>query len=83
MCNGCSSSDLKLGGVKCLEEFTRGNVELKDTLEKAKYVKQSQNSSATALKAKYSDLSKWGNQYALELRFSGIPQKKSNAKKNF
>ena len=36
MCNGCSSSDLKLGGVKCHEEFTRGNVEVKDTLEKAK-----------------------------------------------
>ena len=63
---------MNLGSGKCQEDITRE--ELEDKLEKVKSVVQSLNSSATAPKARHSDLFKSGNVYALELRFSGIPE---------
>ena len=79
MCIGCSTSGVKLGGGKSQEDITRGIEELKDSLEKAKSVVQSLNSSAKAPKAKYFNVLKSGNEYAFELRFSGIPECKNSS----
>ena len=81
LCTGCSTTGSKLGGGKCHEDITRGIEELKDTLQIAKSVMQSIADASNApqnQKAKYSDVLKSGNEYALELRFSGILEYKSS-----
>ena len=81
MCTGCSTTGSKLGGGKYHEDITRGIEELKDILQIAKSVMQSIADASNApqnQKAKYSDVLKSGNEYALELRFSGIPEYNSS-----